>query len=90
MSFIALALRKPYLACPGQFASLIACSIFTLKGFVHVSNYMFESMLMLFGYLKMAKILKILIIKFKKCNNIFSSWRWIDSFFFPVSTFCVE
>lgn len=56
MSFIALALRKPYLACPGQFASLIACSIFTLKGFVHVSNCMFEKLLMLFGYLKMAKI----------------------------------
>lgn len=56
MSFIALAPRKPYLACPGQFASLIACSIFTLKGFVHVSNCMFEKLLMLFGYLKTAKI----------------------------------
>lgn len=55
MSFIALALRKPYLACPGQFASLIACSIFTLKGFVHVSICMFEKLLMLFGYLKTAK-----------------------------------
>lgn len=40
MCFIALALEEPYLFHgPGQFASLIACSAFSLRGFGNEYEY---------------------------------------------------